>query len=186
MRNRYEIQGDVTVIFLQRGMTTVIDTVDLPKACSFPNQWRATKRSDGKGWYVQSSIRINGKRRNQMLHRWLTDAPRDMQVDHRDHDGLNNRRISNLRVVTQSQNQQNRKGAIGKTGHRGVYPKSNGYKVEITVNNKRFYFGFYFDIDEAAEVAAEARRRLMPFTQEVGQQNDDLWNEISSRYLNSA
>jgi len=121
-----------------------------------------------------------------MLHRWLTNAPAGTQVDHFDHDGLNNRRTSNLRVGTQSQNQQNRKEAISKTKLRGVYQKGSKFKVEITVDSKRFYFGVYVDPEYAAMVAAEARRRLMPFTQEQGSQNDNLWNEISRRYLKSA
>jgi len=167
-------------------MTTSIETIDLQRACSFSNQWRASKRSDGKGWYVMSSYARDGKRRSVMFHRWLTDAPANMQVDHFDHDGLNNRRISNLRVTTQSGNQQNRKEAINKTKLRGVYPKGNSYKVEITVDGKRYYFGIHGDPKYAAEIASEARRRLMPFTQEPGMKNDELWDKISKRYLKSA
>lgn len=183
MQNKYEIQGDVTTIFLQRGMSTVIDTVDLPKACEFPNQWFANKSSDTETWYAMGRMVVDGKRKVVQLHRWLTNAPSEKQVDHFDHEGLNNRRVSNLRVVTQSQNQQNRKDAINKTGFRGVYQKGNKFKVEITVGGNRTYFGLYNNPESASIVASEARRRLMPFTQEPGQQNDALWNVIRGRYI---
>jgi len=186
VRNRFLTTGNTTVIFLQHGMVTVIDTVDLAKAQSFPNTWCANKCRYTGNYYAMGRMTVDGKRRVFQLHRWLTDAPRSMQVDHFDHDGLNNRRVSNLRVTTQSGNQQNRKEAICKTGFRGVYPKGNKFKVEITVDGKRFYFGIHDDPEYAARVAIEARRRLMPFTQEPGAQDDALWDELSRKYLKSA
>lgn len=183
MRNKYEIQGDTVKILLQRGMVTTIDISDLEKACSFPNQWYANKCDGNGNWYAMSRMVIDGKRKVVQLHRWLTGAPPNMQVDHFDHDGLNNRRASNLRVTTQSQNQQNRKEAVNKSGIRGVYQKGKKFKVEITVDHERYYFGIHDDPEYAGLVASEARRRLMPFTQEDGTNDDALWSELTRRYI---
>lgn len=64
------------------------------------------------GGYAEIMI----KRKHYRIHRLVMNAPDDMIVDHINHDGLDNRK-SNLRVVTRSQNQQNRKGAAGHNKH---------------------------------------------------------------------
>lgn len=188
MRNTFEIQGDITVIHLQRGLTTIIDTADIPRAQEFPNTWYGFVKDTGQRYVIGKIYRTRNDKANVAMHRWLMNAPPHLMVDHFDHDGFNNRRITNLRLATNAQNQQNRAKATCKTGLRGVYPKGNGFKVEVTVNKKRLYLGFYLDQEEAALVAAEARRRLMPYTQETKlleqeSESEALWQEIRKRYL---
>lgn len=68
--------------------------------------------------YVTSIIYEDGdwkKPKTIYLHRVLTSCPKDLVVDHINSDGLDNRR-ENIRVVTKSQNQHNRR--------RGRYPNS--------------------------------------------------------------
>ncbi|MDP4158176.1 MAG: hypothetical protein Q8911_00225 [Bacillota bacterium] len=173
MKNKFLILGDVTVIFLQkvRGkqLRTIIDTVDLPRAQEFPHTWTAGI----KDHYVRGKFQEprNGRKNPPIqtvsLHRWITNASSGLQVDHKNHIPLDNRRSENLRIGTQSLNQQNRKEAYCKSGYRGVYPKGNKWKVEIMVQGKRFYLGIYGDKKFAAQVASEARAACMPFTQEI-------------------
>ena len=73
-----------------------------------------------------------------------------MQTYH--HINLNGRdnRISNLRLATISQQQQNRR-PWAKTGLKGVYVKPDG-KIysSITIAGKQTHLGYYDSIEEAA------------------------------------
>jgi hypothetical protein len=75
--------------------------------------------------------------------------PSDRCVDHRDGNGLNNRR-NNVRVCTPQQNQQ----AMGVTrrnrlGVKGVYPTRGGFGANICFNRKNYNLGRYDTIEEA-------------------------------------
>lgn len=167
MKNKYEIRGDVTAIYLDRkdGTTTetLIETKDLNKVSDF-GKWSAS-RSGLEFIYVQCYTRFeNGKRESFQLHRVIMNAPKGLQVDHINGDTLDNRG-SNLRVVTSAQNCQNRKAANtgSKSGIRGVHwfaPTSN-WRVIINVFGKRYYLGAFQDKDEAGVVASRGRALLM-------------------------
>lgn len=135
-------------------------------------------------WRVRrSGVRLNGcagcvcKRRNTVVifvdgklylaHRlaWLYvhgEWPRQ-QIDHIDGDPRNNR-IENLRDVSASVNQQNRKRAArhSSSGVMGVRARNGRWVAEIRVNGRAHRLG-RFDTPEAAHAAyIEAKRRLHP------------------------
>ena len=103
-------------------------------------------------------------KKNYMLHRlvWIYhygDIPDGMQIDHIDGNPLNNQ-IENLRLATPSQNQQNSKIRSNNTsGIKGIrwYERSKKWKVQICINGKYKFIG-YFDILEEAEAAITAAR----------------------------
>ena len=64
-------------------------------------------------------------RLNIFLHRFIMNAPEDMQVDHIDHNGLNCQKY-NLRLASCVQNGANSRKPIGISGYRGVEPYPNG------------------------------------------------------------
>lgn len=107
-RNRYEILpcGRAVIYIMEGGAehATLIDAEDLPRVLSVSGKWYAQRRR----WtlYAACTIREAGARMTIRLHRFLTDCPADMEVDHIDHDGLNNTR-ANLRIVTPDDNKQN-------------------------------------------------------------------------------
>lgn len=79
-------------------------------------------------------------------------------VDHKDHDGLNNRR-SNLRWATQSQNCVNTsKLARGVSGFRGVSKMRNKWHAAVNVSKKRIHLGTYVTAEEAAKAYDRAAR----------------------------
>lgn len=80
-------------------------------------------------------------------------------IDHIDRNPSNNK-IENLREVTRSQNQINRKiFKNNKSGHKNVTwnKKDCKWRVYLRLNNKQMYFGSYYDIDYAKFIAETIR-----------------------------
>ncbi|MDD1762973.1 MAG: HNH endonuclease [Methanothrix sp.] len=71
-------------------------------------------------------------------------------VDHIDRNGLNNQ-ISNLRLVTQSENCQNREFPKKSNGYIGVNGCKNGYVAQVGLNGKKLYVGTFDNEIDAAE-----------------------------------
>jgi len=97
---------------------------------------RAYRRQDGK----QSAIR---------LHTFLTGWP---LVDHRNGNGLDNRR-ANLREATHAQNAQNRRmRSDNRSGFRGVswVRRDKKWRAAITANGELSHLGDYVDPEAAA------------------------------------
>lgn len=165
MKNDYEIRGDVTVIFLQerdgKRFETLIDTEDLPKLLAMPIRWYASYDSRCQNFYVRA-YQPNASPRFPHLHRVITDAPKGMHVDHIEHNGLDNRR-SMLRVVTNSQNQLNRRGAQrnSKSGIRGVrwHGKSRRWRAQIKLHRATYWLGDYINIEDAKAAYDRALER---------------------------
>lgn len=108
VRNAYKIlPSGRAVIYLQgkgQRRATLVDAQDLHTVLSFPGKWYAQRRR--WTWYAAATAYIDGRKVTVRLHRLLCDPPEGYEVDHVDHDGLNNTR-QNLRVVTPEQNKAN-------------------------------------------------------------------------------
>lgn len=131
-------------IELNDGIITSIDDEDFDKVAQY--KLCAYYKANAKKWYVTASY----KGRIQM-HRLITNAPSDKQVDHIDGNPLNNRK-SNLRLCTASQNQRNRKApGWGTSTFRGVcFEKRAGKWVAGIRTNKRRIEQRYFKGEIAA------------------------------------
>ena len=114
------------------------------------NKWM--KGTDnGKGYY---QITINGK--PELKHRVIyqyyhnTNLTIQQQIDHIDRD-KNNNSIYNLRIVTNSQNNQNKSPRVdSKTGIKGVsITNSNTFSANIQYNGEREYIGTFNTAKEA-------------------------------------
>ena len=110
-------------------------------------KWCAVKK--GRNWYAMTNL-PSGKRRQKTLymHHLINVPPEGKMTDHRDRDGLNNRRL-NLRICTRGQNIANqRKRKLRR--FKGVYPRRKRFEVGITHNGKRRYLGTFDTEEEAA------------------------------------
>lgn len=165
--NEIKVEGDIAFIIItdrenKEVAKALIDAADVEKIKQFGHRWCLSK-SRGKTPFVET--RANG--RIILLHRFLLNAPEGIQVDHINHNTLDNRR-SNLRLCTPAQNSQNRKGAYrnSKSGIRGVswYAPSGKWRATIMVNYKQISLGYYDNIEEAAKAAEIGRQRYMPYS----------------------
>ena len=104
--------------------------------------------------YVQ--VEIDGKK--DRVHRVIWShvngsIPKGMVIDHINGNKADNR-IANLRLVTCSQNSQNRHGpqANSKSKVKGVsfIPRLNKFEASIQVNGKKTSLGFHVTADDAA------------------------------------
>lgn len=174
-KNEYEINGSVTTIFLKRKngeiIKTLIDTSDLNLVSEFPNTWFAQWDKHTKSFYVCGNKRNEKSEWGRLIiHRLLTSCPKDMQVDHVNHNTLDNRQ-SNLRIVTIAENLQNLKGIYksNTSGIRGVDRKNSKWRARVQLNKKPIHLGYFDDVKEAERVAIESRKKLFPNSKEAMQ-----------------
>ena len=141
-------------IFLNGGHTMVIDEQDVPLATAF--RWQVSV-----GGYAHRIAQAKGRRRHLAFHRLVIGAKRGEEIDHINGDRLDNRR-SNLRVVTRSQNQQNRRKLRSATGVRGVERRQSGrFRVRIWLNGNAKPIGIFYSLAAAEKAAIQARRTFM-------------------------
>ena len=128
---------------LTRGLWAVVDAVDfewLNEYC-----WYASPSGGGKMY-----ARRNTKTGTILMHREIMQMPKGKEVDHKDLDGLNNRR-ENLRNCTRGQNEYN-KGPRGKRSRfKGVYPHGDQWQAMIRHEGELFNLGLFDDDVEAAK-----------------------------------
>jgi hypothetical protein len=164
-----------------RGYTKV-DATD----ADWVNQWRwcmNVKKNNLPLAYAKRAEWRGGNRTDIFLHRALLGLPDrcgDIQVDHINHDGLDNRRC-NLRKVTARENAQNRrkceirkfsrttKDKIHTSLYRGVHwaKHANKWRAEGRISGHCYHIGYFINEEDAAKAATEWRRQYMPYTQEV-------------------
>jgi hypothetical protein len=129
-------------IQLTQGKNCLIDSSDYKIVSSFSWYYH-------EGYARYSTIQ-NAK--SFLMHRLLTGAGEDIQIDHRDMDGLNNTQ-GNLRFATHGQNQQNRRKHKLMSSHfKGVYFKKSKmiWAAQLSINKKKIHLGyFYSEIDAA-------------------------------------
>lgn len=137
-------------IKLTQGKVALVDDEDF----EYLNQFRWCAAKNGKTFYAIRKANYNGKWITERMHRVLCDIPSGKEVDHIDHNGLNNQK-DNLRVVTRQENKFNA-SAWGQSKYLGVsIYNENGRKyiaANIWRNGKKKFLGF-FPTEEAAALA---------------------------------
>lgn len=171
--NRYEIHDETTILYVEykkQEYEVMIDTEDLPKLIEKNLAWHLMWREDIQNFYVITleyyhDEHGNYKAKPILLHRFVSDAPKGVYVDHENHITLDNRK-SNLRFTSDYNNAANRKSANSnnKTGVRNVhlvnrYGGKQVYLVQIMRKGERFVWEFGLDEFEEACIFAEMKRQ---------------------------
>ena len=99
---------------------------------------------------------------HRLSYAWTNgEIPEGLHIDHRCHQ-RNCVRPEHLRLVTNAQNQQNRRGATraSATGVRGVSwdKRARKYQAQVILSGSKYHVGYYDTIEEA-EAAVIAKRR---------------------------
>lgn len=154
-------------IKLTQGKYALVDNKDF----KFVNQWKwyfTISKGDRYGYAIYSGYcKRTGKRPRIAMHRIIMQAKRGQIVDHKNHNGLDNRR-SNLRIVTKLQSAWNRRvsKANKSCGLKGVsfVRDRNGKPVyciaRVTKNNKRTYLGIFPTPQKAYAAYLKASKKL--------------------------
>lgn len=127
------VLGDAALIPVGGGVFTIVDVADLDRVTAF--KW-SRNNSSASGKHVYARNRTAG-----YLHRFITGAPTGTDVDHINHNTLDNRR-SNLRVCSHQSNllNQTRKSEASNSGARGVFLRREKhgtyYQARVTVRGK--------------------------------------------------
>ena len=138
-------------IQLSKGYYAEIDAIDLPLVAKY--KWYAFV--DRNTVYAHHKGRKSG---TLLLHRVILNAPRHLQVDHRDGNGLNNKR-NNLRLATSSQNNHNRHKIKARSGVQGVKFSKNRWEARINIDKKEIYLGRFITKEQATIVRELAAKR---------------------------
>lgn len=149
----------IVFIPLTQGKVAVIDFVDFDKVRGV--KWHAHQKIKGGKFYAARNITLPGGRKSiRPMHKEI--LPEIPLIDHKDGDGLNNRR-ENLRPATKRQNHQAfRRKPEGLTSRfRGVYwhKLRKKWHAQIKANGQRLSLGLHHQEEDAARAYDAAARK---------------------------
>lgn len=127
------------------------------------NQWKWYAVWNGRYWYACRGVWDKKEKlyKRIWIHRLIVNAPIEQQVDHRNHNGLDNCE-HNLRLATPSQNTANQQKRAKKTSkYKGVswIKKDKIWQVKIGVNHKCLYLGSFDSEIKAARIYDQTAKK---------------------------
>ena len=155
-----------SLIPLTQGKVALVDDEDFEWLSKF--KWYAAKARNT--YYAKRKVPSDkkGKQKTIFMHRailrrhyglFLTDK---QETDHRDWNGLNNRK-ANLRICTTAENLQNQRPQYrSKSKYKGISrPKDmKKWRACIQINGKQIHLGYFDDEIEAAKIYDHKAKEL--------------------------
>jgi hypothetical protein len=143
--------GNMKEIKLTQGKVALIDDEDFDIVNLF--KWRIYKGRNTS--YAYTIVRFGKTEVSLFMHRLIMNAPHKSQIDHKDNNGLNNKKV-NLRFSNYYLNQMNRPKRHKKTSskYKGVvwYKRTKRWRAHIQVYGVPYSLG-YFSSEKAAAQA---------------------------------
>lgn len=153
MPSRYVILGEVTRVYTAQGDVMLIDTADLDLVVDFT--WYTNRK--GSAAHAGRRYHEGGRTKSQSIHRRLMNPPPELQVDHINGDGLDNRRC-NLRICSAQANQVNKRPEFGsRTGFTGVEARGRRFIARIRREGRLVRLGSFATAAEAGKVYRAAK-----------------------------
>lgn len=152
------VEGNIAYVPLTLGHEAIIDASDVFLVSQW--NWHAMPRANTV--YAKRTDNTQTPKQTVLLHRAILSDRQSMIIDHRNGNGLDNRRC-NLRFATNAQNQHNRRiGADNTSGFKGVYwhQAGQGWAAQISLNGKIQYLGIYETAQCAHAAYCEASAKL--------------------------
>ncbi len=141
----------------------VLDTADYDLVKTY-RWWVAAPKEKRTSYAVASGAKIPHQKRRPPLRMHKVLFPDSEEIDHIDHNGLNNRR-SNLRAATSSQNKMNRrKRSDASSAFLGVSFSGQKWRAQIIACGQKYELGlFNSEIEAACARDAKAKEIHGPF-----------------------
>ena len=169
-KNKYKIINDYVIIYLNRKDGTVLETIidleEMDKVLGYKYKWYPHYFKNTKTFYAYSTV-YNGspnqgfKNGTIRLNNFIMDFPVGVEIDHIDHDTLNNRK-SNMRISEFSENSKHRRtrNSNNKSGYRNVCLIDGKWVIQLQINGKNTRLkSFPFEQLDEAGVYAELKRK---------------------------
>lgn len=122
---------------LTQGKFAIVDDEDY----AYLMQWKWYAHKSKGTYYAQRHTVCSVTKKHAVLsmHRVIIKCPQHLQADHRNHNGLDNRK-QNLRACSHSQNQHNRRVTnCGASKYKGVYWNKGKWQAGISHNDKNMH-----------------------------------------------
>lgn len=145
-------------IELTKGYVALVDDEDFDRVSQY--KWHASiGKHKNNSIRTVYAIKCIGRNIKIKMHRFVLGVTNPkIEVDHKDHNGLNNQKL-NLRPSTHGQNQHHQKlYKNSKSGFKGVSWNTGNkkWKAQIVVKNKVTYLGLFTNPIEAARAYDKA------------------------------
>ena len=146
---------------ISKNKVVLVDDSDFKLVNSY--RWYAEKHRST--YYAYNSVRKGNITEHSSMHRLIMDAEDGQQVDHKNGDGLDNRR-ENLRICTNVQNQGNRKTSTHYGGNtcsstfKGVswHKPANKWTAQICKEKVKRHLGCFILEEDAARAYDKAAK----------------------------
>jgi len=144
-------------ISLSQDKIAFVDDEDYERVSQY--KWHVKKPKNSRTYYAIREFYLDGERTTQSMHNFIMNTPEGVEIDHKEHDGLNNQK-NGLRIVTHKQNLQNQqkpltyKGKPPSSKYKGVCwdKQRKKWQAHIKVNRKKIHLGRFDAEIEAAKV----------------------------------
>ena len=142
---------------LTQGKFAIVDDEDY----EWLMQWKWHANKIGHTCYARRRAIKNGKVTYIYMHREIAKTPKNLQADHVNGNGSDNRKF-NIRNCTHQQNLQNMQTSTGTSQYKGVtwYKRDKTWQAEIRQNSKGIFLGRFSTEIEAAKAYNKKAKEL--------------------------